>query len=244
LPEADVGGVEPTDDRLEPKELRVGHQRQRDVVRRRLRLYARVALHDLDHVPAVDLEDLPDVDSGNLERHQHLDHELVARGRHELGRRAKPARQLVGARGGDPVALLRPLAVPVALDEPVTLEPLQRRIDLADVERPDLARPRLELVLQAQAVLRLLAEQGKKRMGNAHVGLLKASILSMYTKYNCRAQVPTRFRVRDRPAPANSRSAAPAAPAAAAGARAACGPDRSSPRSRHPPAGFPSRAAP
>ena len=70
--------------------------------------------------------------------------------------------QLVGAGGGDPVALLRPLAVAVGLDEPVPLEALQRRVDLPDVQRPDLARPRLELVLQPQAVLRPLAEQGEQ----------------------------------------------------------------------------------
>jgi hypothetical protein len=45
----------------------------------------------------------------------------------------------LGADGGDLVALLRPLALGVGLDEPVPLEALQRRVDLADVERPDLA---------------------------------------------------------------------------------------------------------
>ena len=110
-----------------------------------------------------------DVDPGNLQGDQHLDHELVARGRHELGRRAKPVGQLAVAGGRDPVALLRPLALAVVgLDEPVPLEALQRRVDLPDVERPDLARPGLELVLQPQAVLRPLAQQGEEGVRDAH----------------------------------------------------------------------------
>ena len=115
------------------------------------------------------LQDLVDVDPRDLQRHEHLDHELVARRRHELGRRAQPVGQLLGAGGGDPVSLLRALALAVVgLDEPVALEALQRRVDLADVQRPDLARPRLELVLQPQAVLRPLAEQGQEGVGDAH----------------------------------------------------------------------------
>jgi hypothetical protein len=38
---------------------------------------------------------------------------------------------------------------------------LEGRVDLPDVQRPDLARPRLELVLEPQAVLRSLAQQGE-----------------------------------------------------------------------------------
>ena len=86
--------------------------------------------------------------------------------------------------GRDPVALLRSLAFAVVgLDEPVPLEALERRVHLPDVERPDLARPRLELVLQPQAVLRPLAEQGKERMRDAHGQFRFITILSMYTKY-------------------------------------------------------------
>ena len=91
LLQADVGGIEPADDRFEPEQLGIGDERQRDVVLAGLRLDPRVALHDLDHVPAMHLQDLVDVGPGDLQRDQHLDHELVARGRHELGRGAKPA---------------------------------------------------------------------------------------------------------------------------------------------------------
>jgi hypothetical protein len=76
----------------------------------------------------------------------------------------------LGAGGGDPIPLLllRRFAFAVALDEPVSLEALQRRIDLPDVQRPNLARPRLELVLQPQAILRFLAQEGEDGMGDAH----------------------------------------------------------------------------
>ena len=48
------------------------------------------------------------------------------------------------------------------------LEPLQRRVHLPDVQRPHRACPRLELVLQAQAVLRLLAQEREQGMRDTH----------------------------------------------------------------------------
>ena len=60
--------------------------------------------------------------------------------------------QLRRAGGGDPEALLRAVvAVAVGLDQPVALQPLQRRVHLADVQRPHLAGPRLELLAAAAA---------------------------------------------------------------------------------------------
>ena len=56
-------------------------------------------------------------------------------------------------------------------------------VDLADVQRPDLARPRLELVLQPQAVLRPSGEQGEQGVWNTHDCLSNLNILSMYTRY-------------------------------------------------------------
>ena len=84
-----------------------------------------------------------------------------------------------------------PLAVSVGGDEPVALQALQGRIDLADVERPDFARTRLELALQPQPVLRLLPQEGEESMGDAHV-LLQVNILGMYTRYVWPAQVVER----------------------------------------------------
>ena len=178
LLQAHVGGIEPADDRFEPEELGVGDERQRHVVLLRRRLDLRVALHGLDHVPAVHLQELVDVDPGDLKRNQHLDHELVARGRHEVGRGAKPVGQLALARGRDPVALPRSLALPVVgLDESVPLEPLEGRVDLPDVERPDLAGPGLELVVQPQAVLRPVTQKRKEGVGDAHGWLQRMNIL-------------------------------------------------------------------
>ena len=85
-----------------------------------------------------------------------------------------------GPRRGDPEALLRSvLGVPVGLDQPVSLEALQRGVDLAHVQRPDLTGPRLELLPQLQPVLGPLAEQGEQRMPDAHVITLSSSILSI-----------------------------------------------------------------
>ena len=82
--------------------------------------------------------------------------------RSQLAQLALPGRR-------DPVLLPRPLALSVVgLDEPVPFEALERRIDLPDVQRPDLARPSLELVLQPQAVLRPLAQQRKQGVWDAH----------------------------------------------------------------------------
>ena len=179
LLQADVGGIEPADDRFEPEELGVDDERQRHVVLRRRGLDPGVPLHDLDHVPAVDLQDLVDVRPGDLQRDQHLDHELVARRRHELGRGAKPVGQLALADGRDPVPLPRSLAFAVVgLDQSVPLEALERRVDLPDVERPDLARPRLELALEPQAVLRPFAQQGEEGVWDAHAGFQGVDILS------------------------------------------------------------------
>jgi hypothetical protein len=115
------------------------------------------------------LQDLVDVRPGNLQCNEQLDHEFVARRRHEVGRRAKPVGQFASAVGSDPVSLPRALVFSVVgLDEPVPFEALERRIHLPYVQRPDLAGPSLELALQPQAVLRPIAEQGKEGMWDAH----------------------------------------------------------------------------
>ena len=127
LLQADLGCIEPADDRLEPEELGIGDERQRDVVLPGSCLDLCIALHDLDHVATMRLQDLVDVGPRNLEGHQHLDYELVTRGRHEVGWRPKPVGQLARAGGSDPVALLRSLTLSiVCLDETVALEALER----------------------------------------------------------------------------------------------------------------------
>ena len=89
-------------------------------------------------------------------------------------------RQLLGTRRGDPEALLRAvLAVTVGLDQPVPLEALQRGVDLAHVQRPDLTGPRLELLPQLQPVLGPLTEQREQGMPDAHVITLSSSILGI-----------------------------------------------------------------
>src|SRR5262245_21744381 len=100
-------------------------------------------------MPTVHLQDLVNVRPGHLEGDEHHYHELVARRRNQVRRRAQPVRELAVAGRGDPVPLPRALALSVvALDEAVPFETLERRVDLADVERPDVAGPGLELALQ------------------------------------------------------------------------------------------------
>jgi hypothetical protein len=178
LLEAHVGRIEPADDRLEPEQLGVAEPDFRSS----LPAPTRVALHDLDHVPTIPA-DLVDVDPRNLESDEHLDHELVARGRHEVRRGTKPVGQLAIARRRDPVALLRAGGFPVVgLDEPVALEAPERCIDLAYVERPDFAGPRLELRLQPRPTS-AFTEEGEKRM--TLMNCSRIGIPSMYTGIGC-----------------------------------------------------------
>src|SRR5262249_16380653 len=147
---------------------------------------------------------------GDLEGDEHLDHEFVSRRRDELGWGAEPVGELLGPGGGDPVPLLllRLFALPLGLDEPVPPEALKGRVDLADVKRPYLPRPRFELVLQPQPVLRPVPQQGEEGMRDTHRDPRKMNILSMYTRYarvtqvvgpRLAAHAPGGGRVRKRP---------------------------------------------
>ena len=142
-------------------------------------LEPRPLLHELDHVAAVDLDHVVGVDAVHAGCHQHLHHDLVARGCREVWRRAQPQAQLVLAGIGDAEVLLGPrLAVLVRGDQAVALEALQGRVHLPDVEGPHVAGLGLELVAQLQAVLRALAQQGKQRVSDTH-GLESSIILSI-----------------------------------------------------------------
>ncbi len=167
-----ISGVEPAHHGVEAKQLGIGDQRQLDIIVGGLGLDVRAVLHRLHEVAPVDLQHLVQVHAGQAQADQHLDDQLVA-GR-ELGvrRRVQPTRQLPAAVRGDAVALPRPVAIRlVRFDEPIALEPLQRRVHLADVQRPHLPGADLELLTQPEAVLRTLAQQGQQGMGDAHEAL-------------------------------------------------------------------------
>ena len=77
--------------------------------------------------------------------------------------------QLRSASLGEAVAILGAvLGGVVGLDQLVSLEPLQGRVHLPGVQRPDLAGASLELLSELEAVLRTLAEQGQQRMSDHH----------------------------------------------------------------------------
>ena len=63
------------------------------------------------------------------------------------------------------------LGVVVGFDQPVPLEALQRGVHLSDVERPDLAGPRLELLPQLETVFRAFAEKCQQGVPDAHEDL-------------------------------------------------------------------------
>src|SRR4029079_1829110 len=121
-------------------------------------------------VPAMRLHELGDVHSRYSQRDEHLDDELVT-GWRGVGGRPQPFLELGAPRGRDPKVLLRTGGVaPVGLDERISLEPLEGRIYLADVERPDVAVSGFELVAELEPVLRPLAQQGEQGVTHAHRG--------------------------------------------------------------------------
>ena len=125
------------------------------------------------------LDHLVHVDAGHPPGDEDLHDQLVARRQAQVRRRAQPGGELALAIGGDPEVLLRTLlGRVVGLDEPVPLEPLQRGVHLADVERPDFAGPFLELLAKLQAVLRALAQQREQGVPHAH-GMQPRIILSI-----------------------------------------------------------------
>ena len=165
-----VGQVYITLQRLERDGLvESGDERQPGIVLCGLRLQAPVPLHQLDHVPPVDLHDVVHISPGHPQADQHLDDKLITRRRDIARRCAKPALQLRTAGLGDHKPLLRSRPTLVAgLHEPIALKALQSYIHLPHIQRPHFAGPLLELLLQTQAVLRPLAQQGQQRVPDAH----------------------------------------------------------------------------
>ncbi len=105
-PQPAVGRVEPADHRVEPVQLGVDHQGQVQVELAFVLLEPGPLLHQLDHVPAMDLDHLVDVDPRHPAGDQDLDDQLVARRRRWRGRawRAQPLR---AARSRPPSAVIR-----------------------------------------------------------------------------------------------------------------------------------------
>ncbi len=135
----------------------------------RVLLQTCVFVHGLDHVSAVGLGQLRDVDIRDTQRDQHLDDELVTWGARGVGRAVQPGVELGSAGVSEAVAVL-PAALRgvVGLDELVSLEALEGRVHLAGVQWPHLAGAGLEFLSELKAVLWTLAEQGQQRMSDHH----------------------------------------------------------------------------
>src|SRR5258708_38177879 len=72
-----------------------------------------------------------------------------------------------GLSNNKPLQRPRP-ALAAGLHEPIALKALQSYIHLPHIQRPHLAGPLLELLLQPQAVLRPLAQQGQQSVPDTH----------------------------------------------------------------------------
>ena len=134
----------------------------------------------LDKVTAVDLDDVVHRDAANTQRSEDLDHELIARRRGHVRRRIEPVGELLGPCLSDVKPLLRTLLLGfVGFHKSIALESLQRRVHLADVERPHFAGARLELLLELEAVLRAFTEEGENGVPDTHCAARSLIILSM-----------------------------------------------------------------
>ena len=154
---------------------------------------------------ALALDDRADVDAGQRHGDRELDRELVARRLGARHRRGEPLRHLappglggavdVRAVGSERFAdtpvpgVPAPFLVNDDLDQSVTLEAGQGRVDLPDVERPGLPRPLLELRPELVAVHRPLLQDRQHRLPDRHPRLRvrprprERWIPGMYTTY-------------------------------------------------------------
>ena len=117
---------------------------------------------------ALGLDDRGDVDAGEGRGDGELDGELVAGAGGTLDRRGQPRRDL--RRPG-----IRDLPIHVTLlvdltlrDEAVALEPVERVVDLTDVERPGRAGAAVELGAQLVSVTRSLIEDRQQALTYRH----------------------------------------------------------------------------
>jgi rod shape-determining protein MreB len=172
--DAAVGGVQPADHRVEPVQLRVHDQGDGHVGLGLVLLDPGPLLHQLHQVPAVHLDQVAHLDPRDPQRDQDLHHQFIAGRRGQVGRRAEPSGQLDRACLGETESLLRSFGwrstgiCRVRLDQAVPLQPLQRGVDLAHVQRPHLTGPGLELLAKLQPVLRALAQQREQGVPDTH----------------------------------------------------------------------------
>ncbi len=166
----DLAVVEPAHLGLGGEDHRFEDQQPRGVA---LLVGARLELRELlqraQRGGALGLHDGWDVDAGRRDRERELDGQLVPRAPAALDGRGEPPRHLAPALVGDAV---RRAAVTVGLadglDQAVAFEPPERRVDLADVQRPGRAGGGVELRSQLVAVHRAPLQQGEKTVPNRH----------------------------------------------------------------------------
>src|SRR5690606_29078986 len=123
------------------------------------------------------LDDLRDVNAGECHRDRQLDRQFVARRGGAFDGGAEPSGDLGAAGISDAVVDLagawvgwgiRSIAQFRLLDKTVTLEPVERVVDLANVERPRRSGAAVKLTAQLVAVARPLIEDGEEALTNRH----------------------------------------------------------------------------
>ena len=130
----------------------------------------------LERRGALGLGDGLHVDAGDRHGEGELDRQLVARRGVAVDGRGPPGADLGAARVRESVgdtALTIGVTLPGGFDEAVTLEPVERRVDLPDVERPRAAGALLELDPQLGAIHRALREEGHEPLLDRHACLLR-----------------------------------------------------------------------
>ena len=122
---------------------------------------------------ALGLDDPLHVDVRGGDGQGQLDGQLVARGVGAVDGGAPPGAELGVPRRREAVGDAA-LGIRLAgrLDEAVTHQPVEGRVDLPDVERPGATGARLELGAQLRAVLLALGEQGHQPRPDRHRGPL------------------------------------------------------------------------
>jgi hypothetical protein len=121
------------------------------------------------------------VDVGRWRTHgeDELDGQLLARHRLAADRPREPGVQLCAAGVGQPVDLLA-VRLRIGLDKAVAFQPGQGGVDLPVVQRPEVAAGRLELALQAVAVLGAFLQQGQEAVANAHAAPYRVGTYSVW----------------------------------------------------------------
>jgi hypothetical protein len=160
--------VQPADLGLGAEDHRLQDEQPGEVALVAVDLEPRVLLERAQRRGALALDHVGDVDARRGDGERELDGEFVARAVGGADGRGEPAGEVAAARVRDRVRTLTGLVLGERLDQAVAFQARQRRIDLADVERPGGTGRVLERGAQLVAVGRAVLEQREQTVFDAH----------------------------------------------------------------------------